>query len=346
MSVPTPPGLECLLDLACRDGVDIRPTLLRVLTDLYVQKPSHTAEEDHHYVELAQRLIQSVDHKTRDAVTTRLRDYRKIPPQLLPYLTPQASLDAPDVVLSTPAPPSSDLPALKPTQAVESRVIAPTDAPTLVPAALPHDTSAALSHVQSPPTAAELCDLFFAAPPQDRRLILINLDAVASHEAEPVVDHSSTISVMETAAMRRDRPGFAREIARAINIDIRMAMRIVDDATGEPLLIAARLVGMPENVLQRVLLFLNPMVGRSVQRVFDLSALYEQLSVPAARHMVSILRESVPAAKIGRPTHHETALWHDTPVRPRSAPLNHPIKRGDVSPDFADLPPPFRIGER
>ena len=42
------PGLESLVDLACRDGVDIRPTLLRVLTDLYVQKHVHTSEEEHH----------------------------------------------------------------------------------------------------------------------------------------------------------------------------------------------------------------------------------------------------------------------------------------------------------
>ena len=37
------PKLDGLVDLACRDGVDIRPTLLRVLTDLYVQKPKHSA---------------------------------------------------------------------------------------------------------------------------------------------------------------------------------------------------------------------------------------------------------------------------------------------------------------
>ena len=37
--------LEGLDSLARRDGVDIRPTLVRVLTDLYVQKPSHTVDE-------------------------------------------------------------------------------------------------------------------------------------------------------------------------------------------------------------------------------------------------------------------------------------------------------------
>ena len=36
------PKLEGLDSLARRDGVDIRPTLIRVLTDLYLQKPSHS----------------------------------------------------------------------------------------------------------------------------------------------------------------------------------------------------------------------------------------------------------------------------------------------------------------
>ncbi len=51
------PKLEGLDSLARRDGVDIRPTLVRVLTDLYVQKPAHTAEEERHYTELVLRLI-------------------------------------------------------------------------------------------------------------------------------------------------------------------------------------------------------------------------------------------------------------------------------------------------
>ena len=52
------PPLDGLVDLACRDGVDIRPTLLRVITDLYVQKLAHSAEEENQYIELARGLIE------------------------------------------------------------------------------------------------------------------------------------------------------------------------------------------------------------------------------------------------------------------------------------------------
>src|SRR3954453_16249924 len=76
------PKLEGLDSLARRDGVDIRPTLLRVLTDLYVQKPAHTSEEERHYTELALRLVDSVDLQTRTTVAKKLGPYAGTPPSV------------------------------------------------------------------------------------------------------------------------------------------------------------------------------------------------------------------------------------------------------------------------
>src|SRR5437870_164242 len=71
--------LERLDSLARHDGVDIRPTLVRVHTDLYVQKPSHSAEEERHYTELALRLIESVDLTTRATIAKKLGSYASAP---------------------------------------------------------------------------------------------------------------------------------------------------------------------------------------------------------------------------------------------------------------------------
>ena len=76
--------LDSLVDLACRDGVDIRPTLLRVVTDLYVQKPIHGLEEETQFVELALGLIDAVDASTRAAVAAHLSAYQ---PRRLPSFT-------------------------------------------------------------------------------------------------------------------------------------------------------------------------------------------------------------------------------------------------------------------
>src|SRR3954470_24076040 len=74
------PKLEGLDSLARRDGVDIRPTLVRVLTDLYVQKPAHSAEEERHYTELVLRLIDAVDQTARVAVARKIAIYPGAPP--------------------------------------------------------------------------------------------------------------------------------------------------------------------------------------------------------------------------------------------------------------------------
>ena len=43
-------ALEGLFDLAADgNGIDMYATLLRVLTDLYLQRPIHTPEDEHYY---------------------------------------------------------------------------------------------------------------------------------------------------------------------------------------------------------------------------------------------------------------------------------------------------------
>ena len=58
------PGFDGLMTLSRREGVDIRPTLLRVLTDLYVQTQVHSDDEARQFVELTSRLIDHVDDAT------------------------------------------------------------------------------------------------------------------------------------------------------------------------------------------------------------------------------------------------------------------------------------------
>ena len=76
---PLFPGFDGLMTLSRREGVDIRPTLLRVLTDLYVQTSAHTDDEERQFVELTSRLIDQVDDATRAVVRARLSVYPGTP---------------------------------------------------------------------------------------------------------------------------------------------------------------------------------------------------------------------------------------------------------------------------
>src|SRR5262252_860491 len=96
------PGFDGLMTLSRREGVDIRPTLLRVLTDLYVQASAHSADEERQFVELTSRLIDQVDDATRAAVRARLAIYPATPAAIMDRLDLHRS--QPDAPLPLAAP--------------------------------------------------------------------------------------------------------------------------------------------------------------------------------------------------------------------------------------------------
>jgi hypothetical protein len=259
---PANSTVDALLDLACREGVDVRPTLVRVLTDLYVQKPSHTADEETQYVELALGLIQTVDAGTRAAVAASLRGYAAAPAAIMATL---ALLDMPAAQV-----PKVELPEV---------AVPEIEAPPLAPATM--------EAARAAPQIDERIDLFFAATSEERRLILINLD-VTGHAPRLPASPASDIAQIEKAALERNQHDFSRAIERALGVSRALADRITQDASGEPLVVVAKALAMPAPVLQRVLLFLNPAIGQSVQRVFELAQLFDELTPQAALQLTAV----------------------------------------------------------
>src|SRR5580658_2516273 len=123
-------SLNGLADIGLRSGVDMRPTLIRVLTDLYVQKLSHTPDEERHYTELALRLLDGVDVPTRAAVAVRLAKHLSPPLRVIQYLvndlpeiaTPLRghALLQPPAQPAAPAPPVAVAPAIEDTAPIEA----------------------------------------------------------------------------------------------------------------------------------------------------------------------------------------------------------------------------------
>ena len=116
---PFSPGFDGLMTLSRREGVDIRPTLLRVLTDLYVQASAHSVDEERQFIELASRLIDEVDDATRAAVRARLAIYPLTPAVVLRKLglKPAGSESGVPFAREIPAAPSASAPVKPPTEA-------------------------------------------------------------------------------------------------------------------------------------------------------------------------------------------------------------------------------------
>jgi hypothetical protein len=358
----TPTGLEGLFDLD-RKGVDIRPTLLRVLTDQYLLSPSHTPEEEQHYTELAMRLIDETDIATRAAVAARLARHASAPRAIMLQLA-RDMLDIAEPVLRyspclTPADCEAIIADRGPLYAaiiaqrgqpaeVNPTPVLPTAARRATPSPAVQAALAELKRARQPDpvehdnpieqteagmNARELCELFFAAGSSERRLILLSLEFATWEPASPPQPiQRADIWRLESSALKHNTPVVTRELERALGISHQQARRIVDDDQGEAIVAAAKAMNLPADVLQRILLFMNPRIGQSVDRVYELAALYNEIAVEAACRLVCILRaadaasrkrELDPTAGHAAAMHVRRALSEITPThaRRRDAPF-------------------------
>jgi hypothetical protein len=272
------------------DSVDIRPALLRAMVDLYVQKQTHTEQEEQHFIKLALRLIDLVDAKTRIIVANKIAGYPTAPAALRQRLLKELIvLKAPDPAYAEVSPPADNDPA----------------------------------------PADELSELFFTSSAEERRLILLNLPYAPLAPAEPIASAMARESThrLEAAAMGHNSELFARELERIFAISRAQARRLYEDELGEPIVVAAVALGMPTTMLQRILLCLNPAISQSVQRVYELALLHQEIEPGAALRLIAIWQASHPAEKLPAPqaVAHQPQYWHDEKNERRAGPL--PVTR-------------------
>ena len=296
------PKLEGLDSLARRDGVDIRPTLVRVLTDLYVQKPSHGAEEERHYTELALRLIDSVDLVTRITIAKKLGAYAGAPPAVARRLARDVIEVAEPILRQSRVLNATELDAIARDFGADHAAIIAERREAARPIATP-----TIEHRRTLPQDSRgesditLAELFFSAEPAARRTLLLSLGSVET-ETPQSVQPVETNRALEAAALGRDRVGFTKLLQGALGVSHEQAERIVTDPSGEPLLVAAKALAMPPVALQRILMFIDPAIGESVQRVFDLAGFYQRISADAAHTIIASLCGHEPI-RARRPAH-------------------------------------------
>jgi hypothetical protein len=328
MKTPTLSSLNGLADIGLRSGVDMRPTLIRVLTDLYVQKLSHTPDEERHYTELALRLLDGVDAPTRAAVAARLAKHLSPPLRVIQFLVN----DLPEIAATLrghallqplaqpaePAPPVAIAPAVEHTALIESP---PEEEP------IEHEPVTDLRGTMDATIAGELNDAFFTATEHERRLILLNLHVAAPMSpGQVVVLRDPGIGQrLEAAALGNHREDLVKQLAEALRIPGDQARRIVRDDQGESIVVAVKALGISRDVVYRLLMFVNPAVGHSVERVHALATLYDEMTAQAAEGMVAIWQalrsETRTAAK------HQPLLWNDerSRARPAAATARRPL---------------------
>ena len=288
MSPSRPHSLQGLIELARRDGVEIRPTLLRVLADLYVQQPGHTASEAARFAELACRLLASADRPTRMAVAGLVAAYPGTPPAVALALARDEMAIAEPVLRQSKALGAAELHAVLDLNSVAHAIA------IAARADLPESVSARIAGraVASATPADKGKELpiavrFLEADADERRQILAALERLGPPDSDAwrKAARSSILERLDAAAFRRQPREFARTLEEALGFEADVAERVTNDSSGEPLLVMLRALGAPTEMVARILLLLNPEIGQSSRRVYALTELYSTISEPVAQFL-------------------------------------------------------------
>jgi hypothetical protein len=284
----TPTSRDILTGIGERPGADMTARLLLALTALYVQRPTHTAEEQQQYIELALRLIDKVDAATRTAVAGILQRHPDAPAEVFGRLGGMQS--SPDHN------PEDDTHSAREQhftchQHSCHQHLCHQNLADGERAPMPAPSDAAPEIRQLTLATSEIGEAFFAASPTERRRLLSLIAPVGGDQVQAAPEGGERIFGRLDAAALQGRIGeFTREFERLVDIPKSLCERILNDPSGEPMVVAAKATGVPIAILQRILLLINPAVSYSVQRVYDLTDLYHGLDRGAARDLLALWR--------------------------------------------------------
>ena len=294
-------GIQGLVELARRDRVELRPVLLRVLTDLYVQEAVHGPAERARYAELACRFLDNADLATRTIVAERLASYPGTPPAVAGKLAHDEISVANPLLRRSTALSEAELHSILDHRGIAHAIaiaarenlpasVAQRLRETGMRRAIPTVAPPCASVPESNPAVSfALARRYFATSARERRLI------VAAIACCPPVDHEERLrrldrsfnDRLERAALRHRAPEFTTLLRDHAGMPGDVAERVVSDSSGEPLAAICRAFDMPFNTASRILLFLNPAIGGSVQRVFGLANGYDEMAPASARRLAA-----------------------------------------------------------
>jgi uncharacterized protein (DUF2336 family) len=293
-------SIQGLIELARRDGVDMRPALLRAITDLFVLEPTHTPADRARFAELACRLLDGVETPVRVAIAERLASYPGTPAVVAARLARDEIAVADSVLRRSPLLGEAELHAILDSRGIAHAIAiaARTSLPRSVLRRLAEaGTCAPRTQTKAEPRQAEtdpaltiaLARRYLVADPNERRLILTAMPccpAVDDEERLRRIGHGFG-ALLERAALRHRAHEFALLLRQTAGLPGEVAARAVTDPSGEIAVAICRALEIPFDATSRILLFLNPQIGASVQRVFGLADWFEKIGPAAARRLMA-----------------------------------------------------------
>lgn len=348
---PRLPQVQRLIGLARSNGIDVRPTLLRVVVDQFVAEPHHGAAEVTRFGELALHLLDRAEEGERAIVAAKLAPHPQTPAAVARRLARDVAAVACPVLALSPALSDDDqLLAVRSGDAEKAAAVAGrADIGLAALVALedfddPHVRAALASRVRVEPIAtrraitdrpSDLGTAFLQASSAQREtliaeLVLRPLSAVGAMPCDPK-------RTVELSALSRRHGALATALANVLGLAPDIAGRIAGDETGEPLIVVARALDLGREAATRVLLFAHEAVGTSVARIYDLTALYDVLPRQVALAILGSWQAAGDTLPVpARPARHAPVLAPDASdragARQAASPSSRTVARPSAQP--------------
>lgn len=359
-SVEVAPDLSGLIELSRIAHLDLKPVILRVQTDLFVQAAHHDRADLESFAALACGLIPIVDAETAAIVAEKLGPYAETPERVLSALSARGGRVRDIVVASAPHLGSElieaamrdgadigaaiaaragldratvldlvrrDDPAIDLALAANAAIVLRGDAVArLVARARALPELARLLLARPDLSAADLAPLYLHADPIRREAIRETVAATAALRPCPQAPRDVG-AILTGLSAARDVPGFIAALADGLGLPNGFLRAAPDPGTRYDLLtLCLRAAGLHEEEAVYVFLTLDEAVSRSAERVFDLVRLFRTTDRAAARDLLSaILDHPLRERGAGADTHQP----HHAPesAKPRQAAADRPASR-------------------
>ena len=342
---PTSDALHRLAARGLSEVAGDKPLLLRVLTDLFVMRPTHSSDEIRQFAEIALRLLPEATAAECEHAATVLCDHLSAPTELMDRLAQRfgdgalqlyarcralstnvleyaaaAGDEAVGIALAGRRDLGPGLIAmLASREEIEVlRALARNTAAPLAGSALSaliararQDSELSFALVSRAPHRPEMLALFMQADTR-RRAMMIARTRESAGETETLsqaLEHGAETAQrrLEAIALEGARDEFAKALAAACRCEEDLARAIVADLGGEPLTIALRSLGVRPEIVTRIFLSVDPKLAHVHGRATTLARLAESLSQDVAKRILDAMSGRQPATTRHVTLHDQTA---------------------------------------
>ncbi|KAB1081384.1 DUF2336 domain-containing protein [Methylobacterium soli] len=338
-SVDDAPDLSGLIELSRIEHLDLKPVILRVQTDLFIQAALRDRAAAGAFEALACGLIPTVDDETAAIVARKLSPFAGTPESVLVRLAARGGAVRDIVVAQAPrlTPPviaaaRSDGTEIGAALAARSDLSRSTLADLTarndaeIDRALAGNEQAPLrgeslaqlvARARKAPDLAqallarpdlepdEVVPLYLHATPERREALAAAVAATAALRPCPPAPREAG-AILTGLSAAQDVPGFIAALADLLDLDQGFLGAAPDPSARYDLLtLALRAAGLHEEEAVYVFLTLNESVARSAERVFELVRLFRTVPRPAARDLLSAILDQPLRARTGTAEAHQ-----------------------------------------